>query len=77
MVLMERQDYERKIRLLLEDSNTYKKLPKDPSQCLERKMNAMFLELKKKGSLTEDLYTHLHSSASCTSLLYGLPKTHT
>lgn len=74
---MERLDYERKIRLLLEDSNTYKKLPKDPSQCLEGRMNATLLELKKKSSLTEELYTRLHSSPACTSLLYGLPKIHT
>lgn len=75
-VVMVRQNYECKIRLLLEDSNTHKKLPKDPSQCLERKMNAMLLELGKKGSLSEQLYIRLRSSAGCTPLLYALPKIH-
>ena len=61
-VVMDRQDYEQKI-LLLEDSHTYKKLAKDPAQCLERKMNAMLLELKRKGSISEQLYSHLRCSA--------------
>ena len=75
-VVMDRQDYEQKICLLLDDSHTYKKLSKDPSQCLERKMNAMLLELKRKGSLSEQLYSHLHSSAGQTPPLYSLPKIH-
>ena len=74
--MMERQDYERKVLLLLDDSHTYNKLPKDPSQCLERKMNAMLLDLKRKVSLSEQLYSRLRSSAGCTPLLYGLPKIH-
>ena len=72
-VVMDRQDYEQKIHLLLDDSRTYKKLAKDPSQCLKRKMNAMLLELK---SISEQLYSCLRSSAGRTPTLYGLPKIH-
>ena len=39
-------------------------------------MNAMLLDLKRKGSLSEQLYSRLRSSAGCTPLLYGLPKIH-
>ena len=75
-VVMDRQDYEQKILLLLEDSHTYKKLAKDPAQCLQRKMNVMLLELKRKGSISEQLYSHLRCSAGRTPPLYGLPKIH-
>ena len=42
----------------------------------ERKMNALLLQLKKKGSIAQNLYNLLRSSGGSTPLLYGLPKIH-
>ena len=39
-------------------------------------MNALLLQLKKKGSIAQNLYNLLHSSGGSTPLLYGLPKIH-
>ena len=39
-------------------------------------MNTLLLQLKKKGSISQDLYNRLRSSGGCTPLLYDLPKVH-
>ena len=39
-------------------------------------MNALLLQLKKKGSIAQNLYNLLRSSGGSTPLLYGLPKIH-
>ena len=61
---------------LLTDTKTYKKLTRDPTPGLERRMNAMLIQLKKAGSITGTLYDKLRSSAGRLPLLYGLPKVH-
>ena len=49
-VMMERGDYEGKVRELLNDTSTYRRLPKDPTQAQETKISRMLRELhKKKG----------------------------
>ena len=61
---------------MLADDKTYQPVEKDPTLPLERKMNALLLQLKKKGSIDQNLYNRLHSSGGSTPLLYGLPKIH-
>ena len=41
MVVMDREDYNTKIKVLLDDRNTYKPVAKDPTSTLERKMNSI------------------------------------
>ena len=65
-----------KMNALLEDSVTYKKLDRDPVSSLERRLNAFLLQMKKKGSIRDNLYYYLRSSGGRTPLLYGLPKMH-
>ena len=62
--------------LLLSDGQEYKKLRKDPSPSLERRMNELLLSLKRSGAIRSTLYYHLRSSAGKVPLLYGLPKIH-
>ena len=75
-VVMAREDYNTKIKALLDDRNTYKPVAKDPTSALERKMNSTLLDLRRKGRLSEEAYHHLRSSAGSVSRLYGLPKVH-
>ena len=51
VVVMDKCDYDHIMRLMLEDCHTYKRLRKDPSQHLERKINAVLLEMRRKGSI--------------------------
>ena len=75
-VVMDKEDYERKVCDLLDDSRTYEVLKRDPTVSFERKMNALLLEYKKRGLIPQRLYDRLRSSGGLTPLFYGLPKIH-
>ena len=75
-VVMDCEDYDKKMRTLLADTGTYKRLLRDPTPAQERKMNAILLPLMRAGAIPEQLYYHLRSSAGKVPLLYGLPKIH-
>ena len=73
-VVLDCTEYDDKIHNLLSDDRTYRKLSRNPTPALERRMNSSLLSLKKSGALPEPLYWRLHSSDSRIPLLYGLPK---
>ena len=75
-VVMDHEDYDKKIRTLLTDTGTYRRLPRDPTPAQERKMNVNLLPLMRTGAILERLYYHLRSSAGKVPLRYGLPKSH-
>ena len=75
-VMMDRSDYEGRIQTLLDNTETYRRLTKDPTMAQERKMNGLLLTLMRSGAISERLYQWLRSSAGKVPLLYGLPKVH-
>ena len=75
-VVLDKEDYDRKMFGMLNDEKTYKQLDRDPVPSLEGRMNAFLLQLKKKGSITPDIYNRLRTSGGLTPYLYGLPKVH-
>ena len=68
-VIFNKTAYETKVNSLLSDTQTYKKLKKDPTPSMERKMNTMLLQLMKKGSIPDTLYKKLRSSGGYTPCL--------
>ena len=58
------------------DRKTYKRLTKDTTPAIEWKMNTLLLQLKKKGAITENLYSSLRLLTGRLPLLYSLPKVH-
>ena len=75
-VVMDRKDYDDKVKELLGDELTYKVLKKDPTKKTERDMNGILLKMKQEGTIGEKLYRHLHSSDGLPPRFYGLPKIH-
>ena len=75
-VVMDRSDYDSKVRSLLNDEKTYKVLKKDPTAKIERDLNRMLLRLKRENKIDETLYKYLHSSDGLPPRFYGLPKVH-
>lgn len=73
---MDKLDYDATMLRMLSDENTYQLVEKDPTPSLERKMNALLLELKRSGQLPDGVYVHLRSSAARVPQLYRLPKVH-
>ena len=50
-VVMDQTAYDGKIRALLAGTNTYRRLTRDPTQALERRMNALLLSLSRAGAI--------------------------
>ena len=73
-MVMSRDEYNGKIKTLLADTNTYKRLTRDPTLAQERKMNGLLLTLMRSGAISERLYHRLRSSARKVPLLYVFPK---
>ena len=75
-VVMDSEEYDKKILSIVNDENTYKCLKKDPSPTLQLRMNSLLLTLVKKDELPQNLYQHLRRSDATTPQIYGLPKIH-
>ena len=75
-VVTERIDYDEKVRGLLSDTTTYKRLPKDPTQTQENKISRKLRELQKSEEITTTIYNRLRPTGSQPPRLYGLPKIH-
>ena len=76
-VVMDKIDYERKTLAILENS-PFRRIAKNPTKNIERKINARLQALRRRGSIDSDLYNTLRVSQNCTrpALFYGLPKIH-
>ena len=61
---MERGDYDRKVRELLNNTSTYCKLPKHPMLTQESKISRKFRSLHNDKEITAKLYNRLRPSGS-------------
>ena len=77
IVIMDREQYERKMDELLSDPS-YRKISGDPTPRIKRSVMTTFLAAEKKGSLPEILWKKLASQPSSTTApkVHGLPKVH-
>ena len=74
-VVMNRKDYDAKIENMLADG-TYKKLAKDPTARIERKIDTMLKQVEKTGEIPKQKRLYLTPHSSAPPQLYGLPKVH-
>ena len=56
MVIMDQEDYTNKALALLQDTNTYKVLPKDPTSQLKNKHISLLKDIKQTGGLNTNKY---------------------
>ena len=76
MAIMDQQDYTNKAQALLQDTNTYKVLPKDPTPQLKNKLITLLKDFKQTGGLTTQKYKQLYPTSAVPPKFYGLPKIH-
>ena len=76
MVIMDQQDYNNKAEALLQDTNTYKVLPKDPTPQLKNKLITLLKSIKQTGGLSTQKYKQLYPTSAVPPKFYGLPKIH-
>lgn len=75
-VVMYKDDYQRKMKDLLNDKNTYKTMRTDPTTQLMRKNNSIVSILFKKNYIDIGQKYKLNCNAATAPRLYGLPKIH-
>ena len=76
MVIMDQEDYTNKTQTLLQDTNTYKVLPKDPTSQLKNKLISLLKDIKQTGALSTNKYKQLYPTSAVPPKFYGLPKIH-
>ena len=76
MVIMDQEEYTNKALALLQDTNTYKVLKKDPTSKLRNKLITILKDIKHTGSLSTNKYKQLYPTSTVPPKFYGLPKIH-
>ena len=76
MVVMDQQDYTNKAQALLQDTNTYKILSKDPTSRLKNILIQTLKDIKQTGGLSNLKYKQLYPTSAVPPKFYGLPKIH-
>ena len=56
MVIMDQEDYTNKAQTLLQDTNTYYILKKDPTSQLKNKLISLLKDIKQTGGLSTNKY---------------------
>ena len=74
MVIMDQQDYTNKAQALLQDTNTYKVLPKDPTPQLKNKLISLLKDIKQTGGLTTQKYKLLYPTSAVPPNFMAYPK---
>ena len=64
MVVMEKQDYMKKAQALLQDTNAYKVLNKDPTSRLKNKLIQTLKNIKQTGGISDSKYRKLYSTSA-------------
>ena len=75
-VVMYKDDYNNKMKELVQDRMTYKTIREDPTQKLIRENNKLVNKLHKQQQITFAEKQKLYCSAAQAPRLYGLPKIH-
>ena len=75
-VVMDKSDYDSKLKVLLNDSATYKIVTKNPNLAIEKRLNNFIWRLYEGKKISFDLYKLLRSCDSVLPRIYGLPKIH-
>ena len=76
MVIMDKQQYTDKATALLKDTNTYRTIPKDPTNKLKNKLIGTLRDIKQTGGLKDTTYHKVYPTSAVPPKFYGLPKIH-
>ena len=84
MVVLDKEEYQEKVSVLLNDTNTYLKITdkrSNPTTSVERNLNKLLLNIREENNagtsqIGPELYKKLHCNNSTPESFYGLPKIH-
>ena len=75
-VVMDKEEYEEKVKQMLSDKRTYEKLSKDPTPVYKKKLVSILSRLKDEGKITYQQYQHLYPTTETVPRMYCTPKIH-
>ena len=75
-VILDTEEYMKKCKDLLSDTNTYEKLKKDPTSSYKKQLVSVLKDLKQKGVVSDQLYRRIYPTTETPPKFYGLPKIH-
>ena len=76
IVVMDREEYNKKAQELLEDGGTYKILKSDPTNRIKNKLINLLKEDQSRGGINENLYKKMYPTGAVPPIFYGLPRIH-
>ena len=76
LVVMDRSDYIKKANELLQDSNTYRTIPSDPTNKLKNKLINKLKKIKTDTRMDDKTYRRMYPTGAVVPKFYGLPKIH-
>ena len=76
LVIMERKDYIEKAQQLLQDPNTYKTIPTDPTTKLKNRLITKLKKIKLDTGMDDITYRRMYPTGVVIPKFYGLPKVH-
>ena len=75
-VVMDKQDYENKIKIMLDDERTYEKLNKDPTKAYKSQLVRTLTRLKEENKINQKDYDYLYPTSDSIPRMYCTPKIH-
>jgi len=75
-VIMDTEDYESKVKEMLDDKRTYEILKSDPTPKYKKELIGKLSRLKKEGKITQQDYDWLYPVAENVPRMYCTPKIH-
>ena len=73
---MDRSDYIKKAKELLDDTNTYRTIQSDPTSKLKNRLINMLRKIKADTGMQENTYRKMYPTGTSSPKFYGLPKIH-
>ena len=76
LVVMDRSDYIKKMKELLEDTNTYRPLNLDPTKKQKNKLINILRRMKTESGMEDTTNRKMYLTGASSQKLFGLPKIH-
>ena len=76
LVLVDRQDYIKMVRKLLEDTATYRPIQTDPTSKHKAKLINILKNIKAETGMSDNIYRRMYPTGASSPKFYGLLKIH-
>ena len=76
LVVIDRQDYIKKARNLLEDTSNYRPIPIDPTNKHKAKLINNLKYIRAGSGMNDNIYKKMYPTVASSLKFYGLPKIH-